>query len=191
MIIFLVLEIFFILKKNIIDKAKFAAINFHPGTPKYRGIGCINYALYNNEKNYGSTAHLINEKIDSGSIIDVKNFKITKKMNLDNCLKKTHKIMYKQAMQILKKLKKSNGEKELKTLIKKNKNIKWSKKIKNRKNLDLFYNINLSYSKSKIEKKIKATYIKNFYPFVEVENERYYLVKKRDLILKKNEKKRN
>ena len=41
------------------------------------------------------------------------------------------------------------------------------------------------------EKKIKATYIKNFYPFVEVENERYYLVKKRDLILKKNEKKRN
>ena len=56
---------YYILKKNIIEKAKFAAINFHPGTPKYRGIGCINYALYNNEKNFGSTAHLINEKIDN------------------------------------------------------------------------------------------------------------------------------
>ncbi len=176
---------YFILKKNIIEKAKFAAINFHPGTPKYRGIGCINYALYNNEKNYGSTAHLINEKIDNGPIIDVKNFKITKKMNLDDCLKKTHEIMYKQAMQIFKKLNKLNGEKELKTLIKKNKNIKWNKKIKNRKKLDLFYKINLNHSKSKIEKKIKATYIKNFYPYVEVENEYYYLLKKSDLFIKK------
>ena len=26
-------------------------INFHPGPPKYRGIGCVNFDLLNNEKN--------------------------------------------------------------------------------------------------------------------------------------------
>ena len=72
---------FYILKKNLINKAKITAINFHPGTPKYRGSGCINYAMYNNERYYGSTCHLINEKIDSGQILDFKIFEIKKKIH--------------------------------------------------------------------------------------------------------------
>ena len=73
---------FYILKKKDINKTKIAAINFHPGTPEYRGIGCINFAIYNNEKFYGSTAHLIDEKIDNGKILDVRKFQIRKKDNL-------------------------------------------------------------------------------------------------------------
>ena len=42
-----------ILKNQDISIANIAAINLHPGPPKYRGIGCLNYALYNNEKKYG------------------------------------------------------------------------------------------------------------------------------------------
>ena len=45
-------------------------LNFHPSTPDYRGMGCINFALLTT-KNYGSTAHLIDEKIDHGKIINV------------------------------------------------------------------------------------------------------------------------
>ena len=51
---------FYILKKNLISRCNYAAINFHPGTPDFRGIGAINYALLNNSEYYGSTAHLIN-----------------------------------------------------------------------------------------------------------------------------------
>ena len=40
-----------ILSKKIIDKIKIAAINFHPGTPKYRGIGCTNFA-FTTKKNF-------------------------------------------------------------------------------------------------------------------------------------------
>ena len=43
-----------ILPEKIINNAKIAAINFHPGPPKYRGVGCLNYAVYNNEKYYGN-----------------------------------------------------------------------------------------------------------------------------------------
>ena len=48
------------------------AINFHPGPPEYRGVGCVNYAFFDNVKSYGCTAHRINQKIDNGPIIDVK-----------------------------------------------------------------------------------------------------------------------
>ena len=54
---------FYILKKNLIEKCKMAPINFHPGPPEYRGIGCVNYALYDNSKFYGCCAHIINKKI--------------------------------------------------------------------------------------------------------------------------------
>ena len=58
--------IIIIIKKNLINNCKIAAINFHPGPPEYRGIGCLNFALYNNEKFYGCTSHIMNEKIDDG-----------------------------------------------------------------------------------------------------------------------------
>ena len=54
------------------------AINFHPGPPNYRGIGCLNFALLSNEKYYGVTAHIINEKIDNGKILSFKKFRLKK-----------------------------------------------------------------------------------------------------------------
>ena len=59
----------------------------------FRGSGCVNYALYQNSKFYGCTAHIIDEKIDNGKIIDVRKFKITRKDSVSNVLKKTYKTM--------------------------------------------------------------------------------------------------
>ena len=42
---------YFILNKKFLSKADYA-INFHPGPPEYRGIGCVNFALFNNERKY-------------------------------------------------------------------------------------------------------------------------------------------
>ena len=33
----------------LLNRASVAAINFHPGPPSYPGIGCTNFALYNEE----------------------------------------------------------------------------------------------------------------------------------------------
>ena len=84
---------YFILNQKLINNSKLA-INFHPGPPEYRGIGCTNFALLNNEKKYGVTCHLIDEKIDSGKIIKVKYFKINKKNNLKEVLEMTHRAMF-------------------------------------------------------------------------------------------------
>jgi len=53
----------------VLKYAKKGAINFHPGPPKYPGIGCYNYAIWNEDKEYGVTAHLMDEKLDHGKII--------------------------------------------------------------------------------------------------------------------------
>ncbi len=71
-----------ILPNSIIKNAKIAAINFHPGPPEYRGVGCLNYAIFNNENYYGVTAHIINQKIDFGQILKVFRYKISKKKKI-------------------------------------------------------------------------------------------------------------
>ena len=152
---------FFILNQNFINKAKVCAINFHPGPPSYRGIGCVNFALLNNEKNYGCTAHLIDKKIDSGKILNYKIFKISKNSSVDQVLQKTYKIQVKQANNIVEKLiKKDFMIKEL------FKNKKWSKKLYTRKELDDLYKIDVNINKFELQKKIRAIKIKKFKPFI-------------------------
>ncbi|MDA9793938.1 formyltransferase family protein [Candidatus Pelagibacter sp.] len=144
----------YILKKSLLRKVKKFAINFHPGTPNYRGIGCLNFALYENSTTYGSTAHIIDEKIDNGKILDIKKFKIQKNDNVKTLLEKTHKAMFDQAINLIKKIQDNNDY--LETLLKKEKNIKWSKKIYKRKRLNQMRKITMGISASELKKRIRA-----------------------------------
>ena len=156
---------FYILKKKLLNKAKYAAINFHPSPPKYRGMGCLNFALYNNEKNYGTTVHLMSTKIDYGKIIDVQRFKLLKRFGVETLLEKTHKQMLRQAIKIVNLLSKDHTN--LNKLIQKSKNEKWTKKITTREDLDQLYNINKNISHASLLKTIKACYIHNsFRPYL-------------------------
>lgn len=65
-----------IIPAALLQKAKFAAINLHPGPPEYPGIGCTNFAMYNNEKEFGITCHHMQARVDSGKIIGVRRFPI-------------------------------------------------------------------------------------------------------------------
>lgn len=55
---------------NIINRAKIAAINLHPGiTQKYRGCWSSSWALINNESIAGYTWHYMDEQFDTGDIV--------------------------------------------------------------------------------------------------------------------------
>jgi len=60
----------------LLDKAKIAAINFHPGPPEYPGIGCTNFAIYDRASNYGVTSHHMSPRVDAGKIIAVRRFPV-------------------------------------------------------------------------------------------------------------------
>ena len=163
-----------ILKKNLIKRAKFAAINFHTGTPNYRGIGCTNFAILNQEKQYGCTAHIINEKVDYGKILDVKRFKILKKDNLISVLRKVYKIQYLQIINIMKNL--LSDHRSINRLIRSSKKEKWSNRLYTRKDLDALYEVDPKINKKDLKIIIKALYYKKYKP--------YFLINKKKVEIK-------
>jgi methionyl-tRNA formyltransferase len=155
---------YYILKKNLLKRVKIAAINFHPGPPEYRGTGCVNYAIYENAKFYGCTAHLMSEKIDNGKIIDVKKFILKKNATVDEVIKQTNNAMTMQAFFVIRKI--LQNSLNLESLIKKNKHYKWSNKIRTAKDLNKFYKININLKKREFDNKIRAIFYKNFKPYI-------------------------
>jgi len=80
-----------IFKSKILNLTKYKIINCHAGKlPFYRGRNVLNWALINDEKEFGITVHYIDEGIDTGDIILQKNFQITDNDNYNTLLEKAY-----------------------------------------------------------------------------------------------------
>ena len=65
-----------ILSKETVKKKQ--CFNFHPAPlPKYRGVGLASWFIINREKSGGVSLHKIDEGIDTGPIIEVREFSIS------------------------------------------------------------------------------------------------------------------
>ncbi len=65
-----------VLPKHFIERPKFA-LNFHPGSAGYPGIGCYNFALYDGAATYGAVCHYMEEKVDTGRILFEETFAVS------------------------------------------------------------------------------------------------------------------
>ena len=63
-----------IVPARVLDRARKAAINFHPGPPEYPGIGCYNFAIYDRAPEFGVTCHHMAPKVDTGALVRVARF---------------------------------------------------------------------------------------------------------------------
>lgn len=69
--------------------SKYRVINCHAGAlPFYRGRNILNWVLINDEKEFGITAHYVDEGIDTGDIILQKTYPITDKDDYNTLLYK-------------------------------------------------------------------------------------------------------
>ncbi len=76
-----------IFKTEIINLPKYKTINCHAGMlPFYRGRNILNWALINDEKEFGITVHFIDEGIDTGDIILQRAYSITDNDNYGTLL---------------------------------------------------------------------------------------------------------
>ena len=50
------------------------SINFHPGSTDYPGIGCYNFAIYDEVAEFGAVCHHMLAKVDTGALIDERRF---------------------------------------------------------------------------------------------------------------------
>ena len=65
-----------IVPEALLRRVQRASINFHPGPPEYPGIGCTNFALYEDATVYGVTCHHMATRVDTGPIISVRRFPV-------------------------------------------------------------------------------------------------------------------
>ncbi len=77
-----------IFRSELINLTKFGIINCHAGKlPFYRGRNILNWALINDESEFGITVHFVDEGIDTGDIILQKTFPILDSDNYGSLLK--------------------------------------------------------------------------------------------------------
>lgn len=142
-----------IIPEEVLRHIKKFAINFHPGLPSYRGIGCTNFAIYNEEKTFGVTAHLMEPQVDSGRIINVMRFPVFKDDTLWSMTNKCYVFTLFQFYYIFDyyllngKLPRCNEP--------------WSRKLYTRKELNELCKLKTTMSKDEIKKRIKATKFPN------------------------------
>ena len=80
-----------IFKNEIINLTKYKIINCHAGKlPFYRGRNILNWALINNEDEFGITVHYVDKGIDTGDIILQKSYSITMQDNYATLLEKAY-----------------------------------------------------------------------------------------------------
>ena len=80
-----------VVPEYLLARAQKASFNFHPASPDYPGIGCNNFALYEDAKEYGVTCHHMAPRVDTGSIIAVKRFPIHPEDGVAELLERTYK----------------------------------------------------------------------------------------------------
>ena len=161
-----------ILKKEHIEKAKEIIINLHIAPlPEYRGCNQFSCAILNDDKEFGTTIHRLEEGIDSGAIMFEKRFPIpdgcwVKDLYQVACDKSV--VLFQESLpQII------SGDYELipqaSLLSERKTSIHYRKEINDQKKIDL------SWSKNKIERHIRATYMPGVEsPYTIVNNRKIY-----------------
>jgi methionyl-tRNA formyltransferase len=80
-----------IFRKHVIDLPPMGIINCHAGKlPFYRGRNILNWALINDETEFGITVHYVDEGIDTGDIILQRTYPITDNDNYSTLLNRAH-----------------------------------------------------------------------------------------------------
>ncbi len=150
-----------VVPEDLLKRAKKAAINFHPASPEYPGIGCNNFALYENAKEYGVTCHHMVSKVDTGRIIAVKRFPVYPEDDVHALLKRTYENQITLFFEIVQLM--SDG-KELPVS-----SEKWTRPPFTRKQFNELFIIKPDMSQEEIARRVRAISYQRWQPYVEIE----------------------
>lgn len=151
-----------IIPKSLLDKAEMAALNFHPGPPEYPGIGCTNFAIYDQADEFGVTCHHMNPKVDTGEIVSVTRFPVFENDTVYSLTQRCYSHILNMFYNIFYLL--INGEK-LPVAAE-----KWKRKPYLRKELDALCKLTPDMTPNEIERRIKATNYLQPWAFVQLGN---------------------
>jgi methionyl-tRNA formyltransferase len=150
---------------DLLKQARKAAINFHPASPEYPGIGCNNFALYEDAKEYGVTCHHMAAKVDTGNIIAVRRFPVYPKDDVDALLKRTYENqigLFFEIVQLIMDGKDLPASSE-----------RWTRPPFTRVQFNELFKITPDMSKDEIARRVRAISYKHFQPYIEIHGFRF------------------
>lgn len=142
------------------------ALNWHPGSTRYPGFACYNFALYENSAEYGCVCHKMEAGIDSGEVLEEVKFAITEDDDLKTLIRRTHTVLLELFQSVLLKL--STGEPL------KRSQEQWKRAPYTRKDLEHLLALRVGMSKEEMLRRMRATRLDNFpLPYLEIEGIRF------------------
>lgn len=155
-----------IIPNSLLERAEKGAINWHQGPLEYPGIGCANFAIYNNEKEFGITCHYMSDKVSSGNIIETEQFAILENDTVYSITQKCNSLILNSFYRLVEKI--SNSEPLPVS------DEDWKRKPFTRKELDLLSELKPDMTKDEIKKRIKSTTYDKPWAFVEIKGKIFY-----------------
>jgi methionyl-tRNA formyltransferase len=143
---------------SLLERAEKAAINFHPASPDYPGIGCNNFALYENAKEYGVTCHHMEAKVDRGNIIAVKRFPVDPPDDVESLLTRTYEHQLELFFEVV------GGIASGRTLP--SSQDKWTRKPFTREEFNELFVITPDMREEEIARRIRAVKYKHWKPYI-------------------------
>jgi len=136
--------------KSTLNRTEFWNINFHPGPPEYPGIGCFNFAIFDLATQFGVTAHIMNPKVDTGKIIGVQRFPISKDESVESLSIKTYSALLSLYKEVISFIFANNSLPSC--------DKTWKRSPNKRCELEDLATINSTMSKEEIDLRIRSTY---------------------------------
>ena len=125
------------------------SLNFHPGSCDYPGIGCYNFALYEEATQFGAVCHHMLPKIDSGEIVSETLFPVLPEDRVETLKLRTMVAMLALFQEVISLLAQE------KTLPRSPR--QWTRKAFTRKELDALCEITPDMTRDEVNRRIRAT----------------------------------
>jgi methionyl-tRNA formyltransferase len=154
-----------VVPSELLNRARRAAVNFHPASPDYPGIGCTNFALYENATEYGATCHHMAAQVDTGEIIAVRRFPVQPEDDVASLLKRTYENQIALFLEIAPlmaqgKALPSSAE-------------KWTRPPFTRREFNELFKIKPGMRREEIARRVRAVSYGSFQPYIELEGYRF------------------
>lgn len=157
-----------VVSADLLGRARRAAINFHPASPDYPGIGCNNFALYEGATEYGVTCHHMAAQVDTGAIVAVRRFPVLPDDTIASLLQRTYEHQIVLFLQIAERM--AAGE-DLPVS-----GETWTRRPFTRKEFNALFRITPDMSREEILRRIRAVSFDQYQPYIDLEGFRFEYV---------------
>lgn len=137
-----------IVPKAVLDKADLA-LNFHPGSTDYPGIGCYNFALYEGAKCFGVVCHHMAPQVDRGAVVEERLFEILPHESVET-------LKLRSMVELLSMFHGILGKINASTPLPKS-DAQWTRKPFTRKQLDQLCEIAPEMDEAEVRRRVRAT----------------------------------